>query len=162
MNKYFGGEQNVMRESKIEDETYLGPFDHPHKLKVGDIQQMQYQPNDSGPFHLNKQKKEELKFDCQTSEIEIKKYTRAQLIDALKTRWNLSNVHGNFSEIQTIAKGHNLPIEYQRLKVVEGWNQNFKGMLQVLWERGFIDPSKSVRHYTKDGRKISKDSNKII
>ena len=72
MNKFFGGEQNVMRESKIEDATYLRPFDHPQKLKVGDIQSMQYQPNDSGPFYLNEQKKEELKFDCQTSEIETK------------------------------------------------------------------------------------------
>ena len=35
-------------------------------------------------------------------------------------------------------------------------------MLQVLWERGFIDPRKSVRYYTKDGRKLSKDNNDII
>ena len=36
--KYFGGKQPVMRNTKIEDETYLGPFDHPLKLKVGDTQ----------------------------------------------------------------------------------------------------------------------------
>ena len=35
-------------------------------------------------------------------------------------------------------------------------------MLQVLWGRVFIDPSKSVRHYTKEGRKINKASNEII
>jgi hypothetical protein len=26
-------------------------------------------------------------------------------------------------------------------KVVEGWQWKAKGLLQVLWERGFIDPT---------------------
>ena len=81
MNKYFGGEQHEMRKSKIEHESYLGPFDHCQKLKVGDIQDMQYQPLDTGPFYLSDEMKEELKYDVQLVENETKKFTRSQLID---------------------------------------------------------------------------------
>ena len=35
-------------------------------------------------------------------------------------------------------------------------------MLQILWERGFIDSNKSVRDYSTNGKKSHKDSNKII
>ena len=38
MNKFYGGEQQKMRDSKINDESYLGPFDHPNKSKVGPSQ----------------------------------------------------------------------------------------------------------------------------
>ena len=86
MNKYFGGEQNEMRNSNIKNASYLGPFEHPQKLKVGNTQSMQYGPNDIGPFHLSEQKREELRNDRQTNENEIKKYTRAQLIDLIKSK----------------------------------------------------------------------------
>lgn len=36
--------------------------------------------------------------------------------------------------------------------VVEGWEGKAKGMLQILWERGFIDSNK-LDQYTVDGRK---------
>ena len=35
-------------------------------------------------------------------------------------------------------------------------------MLQILWERGWIDESKVVRFYTTNGKKIRKDDAKII
>ena len=34
MNKMLGGAQATMRDSKINDETYLGNFSHPEKLKI--------------------------------------------------------------------------------------------------------------------------------
>ena len=57
MNKGYGGGQNEMRSSTIIDNAYLGEFNHEEKLKVGDIQFMQYQDDDAGPFHLNDAKK---------------------------------------------------------------------------------------------------------
>ena len=36
---------------------------------------------------------------------------------------------------------------------MEGWEGKPKGMLQILWERGFIDPTKKKEEYTVDGRK---------
>jgi hypothetical protein len=36
-------------------------------------------------------------------------------------------------------------------KVVEGWEGEAKGLLQVLWERGFIDAT-NLENYTMNGR----------
>lgn len=69
MNKGYGGEQSVMRNSQIKDDTYLGIFNHPDKLKVGDTQSMQYQLGDAGPFYLTPEKREETKYDIETNEI---------------------------------------------------------------------------------------------
>ena len=43
MNKYFGGTNNEpLHESEIKDETYLGEYEVPGKLKVGDFQSFEY------------------------------------------------------------------------------------------------------------------------
>ena len=57
MNKNYGGGQQAMRSSKIENETYLGPYNHPGKLKIGNEQTMQYGPDESGPFYLSEEEK---------------------------------------------------------------------------------------------------------
>jgi hypothetical protein len=46
-----------------------------------------------------------------------------------------------------------LPIEEDFDEVVEGWEEKPKGMLQILWQRGFIDPAKKKEYYTVDGKK---------
>ena len=129
MNKYFGGEQNEMRNSNIKNASYLGPFEHPQKLKVGNTQSMQCGPNDIVPFHLSEQKREELRNDCQTNENEIKKYTRAQLIDLIKSKTNQTHVGGSYQQIQDLAKELDIPTEFERDKVQEGWLGRPKGMI---------------------------------
>lgn len=37
LNKFHAGKQNTIKNSQIEDEAYLGPFQHKGKLKVGDL-----------------------------------------------------------------------------------------------------------------------------
>ena len=54
MSKGFGGKQSRMRKKMIENETYLGPFDHAQKLKVGQTQLMIFQDTNIGPFYLSK------------------------------------------------------------------------------------------------------------
>ena len=88
MNKYYGGNQNKMRDSKIEKITYLGLYNHPHKLKVGEVQHMTYTATDIGPYHLSKEMKEELKHNKELEEDETKKYTCSELIDMLKNSTN--------------------------------------------------------------------------
>ena len=94
--------------------------------------------------------------------METKKYTRAQLIDALEIQCNLSNIRGTLKDVQQLTLQNNLPIQFTQKKNIEGWHTKPKGMLQILWERGWIDPSKSVRDYSINGKKIHKDSNDII
>jgi len=42
---------------------------------------------------------------------------------------------------------------YEQQEILKGWQGHPKGMLQVLWERGFIDGSKSEKYYPLEGRK---------
>jgi hypothetical protein len=64
MNKGFGGEQNKMKASIIKSvEGYLGPYDHSHKLKVGDEQHMIFRPCDSGPYWMTPEEKEQARKD---------------------------------------------------------------------------------------------------
>jgi hypothetical protein len=46
-----------------------------------------------------------------------------------------------------------MPVEEETEEVVEGWEGKPKGMLQILWERGFIDPAKKKEDCTIDGKK---------
>ena len=55
---------------------------------------------------------------------------------------------GKKQAIQSKAQEHNLPrIEETKAKVIEGWENKPKGLLQILWERGFIDELR-LENYT--------------
>ena len=122
LNVKHGGGQHVMRNSKIESTAYLGSFEHPNKLQVGQVQSMQYQQDDTGSFYLNRAFRQELKYDQETDEDEMKKFTRAELIDKIRQKTNSQIVRGTLKEVQSLATKHEIPIEYQRKKVIEGWN----------------------------------------
>ena len=51
----------------------------------------------------------------------------------------------NLKEVQESATKLDIPIDFITKKVFEGWVGNLKGMLQILWERGFLDPSKNAK-----------------
>ena len=146
-----------MRKTEILNETYLGPFNHPDKLNVGDVQSMQYEDGDAGPFYLSDVERERKRNDRQSGETEKKKYTRLQLIKKINEKSPLTKAKGNLKDIQAIAQTLQIPIEFERERTEEGWMSKQKGMLQVLWERGFIDPSLSksevAKRYTVDGKK---------
>jgi len=47
---------------------------------------------------------------------------------------------GNLVQVQKLAKEWNVTIIEENLpKVKEGWERKLKGILQVLWERSFIN-----------------------
>ena len=123
---------------------------------------MQYQPDDDGPFYLSEEKKNELKHNCEIQQMITKKYTRAQLIDKIKHKTNLPTVRGTLKDVQDQAIKIDIPIDFQRQKVREGWIGKAKGMIQILWERGWIDPSKNVSEYSVNGKKIRKGENAIV
>jgi hypothetical protein len=55
-------------------------------------------------------------------------------------------------KLQELCRQHNLPMEVIEQKIVEGWEENRKGLLQALWDRGVIDAygviqkEKSLKH----------------
>jgi hypothetical protein len=53
-----------------------------------------------------------------------------------------------------LAHKNDISIWKQKEDIDYGWMGKPKGMLQILWERGFIDPSieDPEKHYTLDGK----------
>ena len=73
ISKYYGGKQPFMRDTTIMDETYLGPYEHDKKLKVGDTQKMSWIGEEYGPYYMTeavKQSKKYDKSDGSTKEVE--------------------------------------------------------------------------------------------
>ena len=151
ISKYFGGKQPHMRNTTIEDESYLGPYNHKHKLKVGDVQSMSWIEDEKGPYYMNTRIAESKKLDkILDEEIEVD-LTKDELLASLKA----INVHvkGKRDDLVKLCQNNNLPIKRTVVKVDEGWYGKPKGSLQILYERGWIDPKKSHTYYTKAGKK---------
>ena len=127
-------------------------------LNVGDIQQMSFQPTDPGPFYLLPEEREARRNDVRSNDTQKKKYTKRQLCDKIMEKTNgLTKPKGNLKEIQQVAVQLNIPLDYTRSKVIEGWQSKPKGMLQILWERGFINPNNfEINNYTVNGKKDEK------
>ena len=54
------------------------------------------------------------------------------------------------SDLQSKAKALDIPTKQLKTKkIVKGWVGKPKGIFQVLWERGFIDPSNTKKYRIK-------------
>ena len=79
-----------------------------------------------------------------------RKLTKKELEEQLTN--NGIEARGTAKKLQQLCKDQGLPIEIEERKIIEGWVGKLKGMLQVLWERGFIDEG-NLQQYTIDGKK---------
>ena len=154
MNKGFGGAQPKMRRSKLETADYLGRFDG--ILAVGDVQDMWYQEGDVGPFYYTNEQQEYTKQDRPTGKwkegVDRKKKDLQKALEAIGV-----SAKGNRKALAALCRQNNIPCVERIEIVVEGWAGKPKGMLQILWERGFIDPAvdanKAEKYFTNDGKK---------
>jgi DNA-binding transcriptional regulator YhcF (GntR family) len=153
INKTHGGAQPKMRKSKMETDEFLGPF--PATLSVGDYQHMVYQDGDVGPFFKTDAERQASKFDTLTGT--TRRAIRRK--DAMEKDLIAKGVRakGNKVAIVELCKQNDVPYKVTTETINEGWNGKAKGMLQILWERGFIDPAieptKAEGFYTNDGKK---------
>ena len=62
---------------------------------------------------------------------------------------------GNKVAIVELCKQNNVPYKVITKTIKEGWQGKPKGMLQIPWERSFIEqePTKAESFYTNDGKK---------
>ena len=151
ISKYFGGKQPSMRDSVIKDESYLGPYQHENKLKVGDIQSMTWTDGDNGPYYMSQSKREQMKYDKSdghTREVNLNMDEMTVALRAIGV-----NSKGRRDHSVKLCRNNNLPLKKTETIVHEGWHMKPKGALQVLWERGWIDPEKSHTYYTMEGKK---------
>ena len=127
-------------------------------LKVGDLQILSFADGDEGPFWMNDTERLETKDDVVTSEVITKQKTKTELLIELRQKGVDTTVKRFLkTELITLASEHHIPISKTDNDVVKGWMHKPKGMLQILWERGFIDSTKvktaRSSRYSKDGKK---------
>jgi hypothetical protein len=84
------------------------------------------------------------------------KKNKEQLIRELRERG--VETQGKYDKIARAAQLINIQLTYEEQTVKEGWVGKPKGALQILWERGFINPDKGITWYTWDGRKDNYDN----
>jgi len=127
---------------------FLGP--HSPILKVGDVQTMCFKEGDVGPFWMSEAEREEKRFDKTVDgQTKTRQFTKDELVKQLKEKGITAK--GKKEAIQRMAQEQGLPIEETKAKIIEGWEGKPKGLLQVLWERGLIDPN-NIGNYTVEGR----------
>lgn len=166
MNKGYGGENN-MRSTIIEKvEGYLGPYhdiNNPLMAQVGQEQKLVYAIDadvNNGPFNLSMQNKS-LKLDDTWSDLSPDKVsekdkTKKELIDDIM-RTEVGRYEGEnkltkttVRELRNIAS--RLEISTKKnvtRKLTPGWRGKGNGMLQILWERGWICKEELGRYRKK-------------
>ena len=102
-----------MRESKIINNIYLGPYHHPAKLSIGSKQTMQFELGDVGPFYLSPEERVCRMLDVESEDTKIKKYTKAQLKTKIELQTNLKP-KGTLKETQSMAEQLNIPIQFKQ------------------------------------------------
>ncbi len=133
MSVRYGGSQPKMRNMTI---NKLGTY--PSKLKVGDTQSLTFTYGDDRPFYLSDEERGGLKFDVFSGEKKKKQKTKKMLVNEIKQTGYQIRGHLSKDELERIAALKSIALTYDFMIKKEGWTGKPKGMLQILWERGFI------------------------
>ena len=153
MNKGWGGEE--MRPTMIIDGC-LGPYHdqhNPNMVQIGQEQQLVYDKDadiSDGPFNLTDDDREKFRYDTAIDlapdKVGMKNKTRSELIaDILDKGYQNDGTLNKMrvSELKKIAGSWGVDIQkHVASRTVHGWAGKGKGLLQVLWERGWIDVNK--------------------
>ena len=151
MNKNFGGKQQKLRDTKIKE---LGPYQH--TLQIGDTQSMSFDKESRGPFYLPNAEKR--KHDQHTGKHKILEKTKKQLLSDLKQKGVKISRHYTKEELHHLASANKVALTFVEPVVIPGWCGKPKGLLQVLWERGWINVAE-IDRYSVDGKDEYKDEN---
>jgi hypothetical protein len=65
---------------------------------------------------------------------------------------NILNPVGSLKQLQDQCKAPDLPITFTEEIIQEGWVNKSKGLLQLLFERGWIDTCCNWKGYTENGK----------
>lgn len=82
IRKNYRGKQPLERQSTNTNQSFLGPCHHDQKLKVGNIQQMQFTHTSIGPFYLTEKERKYNKIVGMKSEF----FTIPDMIKMLKAK----------------------------------------------------------------------------
>jgi hypothetical protein len=142
MNVSHGGSVGMMHDTIIQE---VGP-QHPRTLNVDNKQVMYFVEDDDGPFWMTPAQQLATKYDRQlvgTAKSRAKTKIE-QLKDLRQSGYDTTKQQYRKEELVALCGQRNLPITIEEQEVKEGWLGKQKGMLQILWERGWINSSKVV------------------
>ena len=140
----------------LSDNGYLGPFNS--KLKAGDTQHFVFGPQDEGPFWMSNSEKQNRRQDTFPGKTKTKKLSVKQIMIAINSKMPsmlMKDMKNKPKEdIEQLATGLGIPLSVEEpVLKAPGWQGKAKGLLQVLWERGFIDEHNNpTKNYTMKGR----------
>ena len=131
--------------------------------EVDSTQSMIYAEGDIGPFRLSRKERLEQKYGRPTGEMITVKKKVSELQEELEAMGIKSK--GKRERLVELANAASISLHRTEGKVIAGWLGKPKGLLQVLFERGLIDPTKfdprhspSKQWYTVSGRKDQFDN----
>jgi hypothetical protein len=110
---------------------------------------MVFLPSDDGPFWMRHAEQGKRRKDVVNEGINVKrKLTKKELQARLLTHGITAK--GRLANMQKAATNLGIPIKEEIRKISEGWEGKSKGLLQVLWERGWInnEDGKACQNYT--------------
>ena len=150
LNVRHGGKQPKMRNSKLTIDNF-GPFHTPsYNLQPGMIQSMQFSSTDVGPCYYTEEERNKYRLDINTGKTREKDLNKSELITNLKN-YGILEPSGSKSKLKEQTQKLKLPTHKQVPIIQEGWVDKPKGSLQILYERGWIDPNR-IEMYTLDGK----------
>ena len=153
MNKSYGGAQPNMRESIMKQhDGYFGM--HSRTLEVGDTQSFTFSSTEDGPFWMDHAERELNRHDRILPSPPGPSRMRNKTISELKAElapFDILNDRRNYRlvELQEHARNKGIETRVVRTREKKGWEGRPKGLLQVLWERGWIDEAQRDK-YTMD------------
>ena len=87
---------------------------------------------------------------------------KAELVSLLQAKIGasfISSTYRSMEDLYLLAGNHGIATTIEEDEVIPGWLGKSKGLLQILWERGWIDPSENINNYVKYKRKHWLDQN---
>ena len=105
--------------------------------------------NDIGPCYLSPSQREKHCYNIKTGKSYQKRIPVHELKKNLKEAGIIKTV-GNWQKLAKQAQNLNIPTHYAKESIKPGWVNKPKGAHQILFERGWINPTKSCP-YTEHG-----------
>jgi hypothetical protein len=91
-----------------------------------------------GPFWLSTKERERMRHDVLLSGTKTKRLARAEMLAALQGKGVVAS--GKAKDLKILCDNNGKGTIILKQKKGEGWEGKLKGMLQILWEQGWIDP----------------------
>ena len=144
-----------MRNSILTKED-LGEFTHENTLTVGSEQFMVFRPDDPPPIFDSAAEKLDQEFPTTNK---IRKLTVAELRKKLEDKG--LNLVGWVADLRERAQQADIPITESSIKIIPGYVNKPKGILQIAFERGFLDKSGKLHNGKKATLTCTRSKNPI-